>query len=111
MPEASSAAQPLLAHMVYFTLHDGSAAAIQKLVDSCHRLLKNIPGNVFFAVGTLTPDLSRPVNDREFHVGLNVVFRDRAAHDAYQAHPQHLQFMAENKESWKKVRVFDSDAR
>jgi len=53
--------------------------------------------------------LCRPVNDREFHVGLHVVFRDRAAHDAYQALPQHRRFMAENKETWKQIRVFDSD--
>ena len=111
MPDSSAAAAPLVAHMVYFTLHDGSPAAVQKLVDECQRHLKSIPGAVFFAAGTLTPDLCRPVNDREFHVGLHVVFRDRAAHDAYQAHPQHQRFIAENKETWKQVRVFDSDVR
>ncbi len=111
MSDGSNSATPLLAHMVYFTLHDDSTAAISKLVDSCHKHLKSIPGVVFFAAGTLTPDLSRPVNDRGFHVGLHVVFRDRAAHDAYQAHPQHLQFIDENKASWKQVRIFDSDVR
>lgn len=97
-----------VAHMVYFTLNDGSPPAIQKLVDSCHRNLKPIPGIVYFGAGTLVEDLARPVNDRAFHVGLHVVFKDRAAHDAYQAHEMHLQFIAENKETWKQVRVFDS---
>ena len=33
----------------------------------------------------------------------------RAAHDAYQTAPAHLQFIAENKENWRTVRVFDSN--
>jgi hypothetical protein len=32
-----------------------------------------------------------------------------ADHDAYQQHPRHIQFIEENKPSWKKVRVFDSE--
>jgi hypothetical protein len=41
--------------------------------------------------------------------GLHVVFASRAAHDTYQTHPRHLQFIAENKEGWTNVRVFDAD--
>ena len=37
-----------------------------------------------------------------------VVFKDVAAHDAYQQHERHLAFVAENKNNWKQVRVFDS---
>ena len=99
----------MIAHMVYFTLHDGSPAGCGKLVADCQRYLKDIPGIVFFAAGTVVEDLRRPVNVRDFHVGLHVVFRDRAAHDAYQAHPQHQRFMAENRETWQQVRVFDSE--
>ena len=54
-------------------------------------------------------DLDRSVNDRDFDVGLHLVFKDRAAHDLYQNAPRHLQFIEENKATWKKVRVFDSD--
>lgn len=98
-----------LAHNVYFTLHDESPEAIGRLVDACHKYLKDHPGVIYFSAGTLTPDLARPVNDRAFHVGLHVVFADRAAHDAYQTAERHLQFIAENKPTWKQVRVFDSD--
>ena len=37
-----------------------------------------------------------------------MVFANQAAHDAYQEAPRHLQFIAENKETWASVRVFDS---
>jgi len=95
--------------MVYFTLNDASDDARSSLVAACHKYLKNHPGVEFFAAGTLTPDLDRPVNDREFHVALNVVFDSRANHDAYQVADDHLKFIEENKANWAKVRVFDAD--
>src|SRR5262245_61001720 len=97
-----------LAHNVYFTLHDASDASKAKLVAACKRYLSNHPGTLFYACGTLTQELNRPVNDRDFDVGLHVVFTDQAAHDAYQAAPLHDKFIEENKANWKKVRVFDS---
>lgn len=99
----------MLAHMVYFTLKDGSSEAIEKLIASCRQYLTDHPGTAFFAVGTLTPDLDRPVNDRDFHVALQVVFETRADQDRYQISERHQQFIAENKESWSQVRVFDAD--
>ncbi|MFM7072465.1 MAG: Dabb family protein [Planctomycetota bacterium] len=101
--------EPMLAHMVYFTLRDRSAAAIEALVASCHKHLSGHPGTVLYAAGTLTPDLTREVNDRDFDVALQLVFENRAAHDAYQTAPRHLEFIAENKPTWARVRVFDAD--
>ena len=99
----------MLAHIVFFTLHDGSEDAVQRLIDSCQQHLNHHEGTVFFAVGRRNPDLAREVNDQDFHVALHVVFSDRAAHDAYQVSPRHQQFIAENKDTWARVRVFDSD--
>lgn len=97
-----------LAHSVFFTLHDASEAAQEALVAACQKYLAGDPSMVYFAVGTLVQELQRPVNDRDFHVALHVVFRSKADHDAYQQTPQHLQFIAENKANWKQVRVFDA---
>jgi hypothetical protein len=98
----------MLAHNVYFTLHDNSAAACQALVAACKTYLTGHPGVVFFACGTLQEELQRSVNDRDFDVALHVVFDSLAAHDVYQDAPRHHQFLAENKANWKQVRVFDS---
>jgi len=106
---AAVAPTPMIAHNVYFSLKDNSPAAKQKLVDACKKYLSKHPGTVFFAAGVLTEELNRPVNDRDFDVGLHLVFKDRAAHDKYQDDPQHIKFIEENKDNWKKVRVFDSD--
>lgn len=98
----------MFAHNVFFSLNDGGPSAIQALVSDCHKYLSDHPGVVFYAAGTVS-DIDRPVSDRDYDVALHVVFTDRAAHDAYQAAPAHQEFIARNKENWKKVRVFDSD--
>lgn len=100
--------EPMLAHNVYFKLKDSSDAARKKLVAACHKYLADHPGVEFYAAGGVS-DLSRPVNDRDWDVALHVVFTDRAAHDKYQVAESHQKFIAENKDGWEKVRVFDSD--
>lgn len=98
-----------LAHMVYFTLHDNAPEKVDGLVQQCQKYLNNHPGLEYFSVGKLNQDLQRPVNDRQFDVCLNTIFVDRAAHDAYQVAPRHLEFIENNKADWKTVRVFDSN--
>lgn len=102
------ASTPLLAHDVYFTLKDNSPAAKDRLVAACKKYLSGHPGEVFFAVGTRALDLKREVNDQEFDVALHIVFRTQADHDRYQQAERHQQFIAENRDNWKRVRVFDS---
>jgi hypothetical protein len=101
--------EPHLAHIVVFTLHDGTPAKRAELVAACNKYLSRHDGAVYYSAGTLNAELARPVNDRAFDVALHVVFSSKAAHDAYQQHPRHLQFIEENKANWKQVRVFDSD--
>ena len=98
-----------LAHMVYFKLKDDSDEAIERLVAACREHLSGHPGTRLFAAGTLAADLDRPVNDRQFDVALQLVFESREAHDQYQQSARHQQFIAENKENWETVRVFDAN--
>jgi hypothetical protein len=104
----AKAPDPVLVHDVYFTLKDSSAEAKKKLVDACKKYLTKHPGTVYFAAGTRAEDLKREVNDQDFDVALHIVFKDRQSHDKYQDSPRHQQFIKENRDNWKKVRVFDS---
>ena len=101
-------AATMLSHTVYFTLHDASEAAQDRLVEIARKYLANHPGVLFFGVGKLCKELNRPVNDQEFQVGLNVVFDSKESHVTYQTAPDHLKFIEEGKPNWAKVRVFDS---
>jgi hypothetical protein len=102
------AADKQLAHMVYFKLKDGSEANRAKLVDACRKYLSKHDGTVYFSAGIVAEEFDREVNDRDFDVALHLVFKDKAAHDKYQSHPRHIQFIEENRETWANVRVFDS---
>ncbi|MGE3803246.1 MAG: Dabb family protein [Gemmataceae bacterium] len=101
-------ANKMLAHNVFFALQDNSAEARTRLVTACKKYLSTHPGTVFFSAGVLCDDLDRDVNQRDWDVGLHLVFKNKAAHDHYQEAPLHNQFIEENKGNWKKVRVFDS---
>ena len=97
-----------LTHCVFFTLKESTPEKCQALLDDCNTYLRRPDGVVSLYAGLRVEDLTRPVNDNDFDVSLVVVFDDRAAHDVYQDHPEHLTFIERNKESWKNVRVFDS---
>ncbi|UCD50076.1 MAG: Dabb family protein [Phycisphaerales bacterium] len=103
-----SADGPALAHDVYFTLHDNSPAAKAALVQACEKYLRDHPGVTFFAAGQLVEAHARDVNVRDWDVGLHIVFQDKASHDLYQEAEAHHQFIEENRENWKTVRVFDT---
>lgn len=106
--EAGRVKGKLLSHDVYFSLKDKSPEAAQKLVAACKKYLTKHDGEVFFAAGVLCDDLKREVNDLNFDVALHIVFASKEAHDKYQVAERHEAFIKENKDSWSKVRVFDS---
>ena len=97
-----------VAHNVFFKLTDNSPAKVSELVGACHKYLNVQPGILFFAAGPLCAEFDRAVNDRDWDVGLHLVFDTKASHDAYQDDPTHNKFIAEQKGNWAKVRVFDS---
>ena len=105
----ADAPEPMIGHMVYFTLKDRTPEAREKFAKSTGKLLGDIPGTTFFAVGTLPPQAYEPAaNDRDYDVALQVVFADKAAHTTYLKHPKHDEFVKVHKNDWSKVRVFDS---
>ena len=97
----------MLAHTVLFTLKDRSEEAKSRLVADCKKYLSSHPGTVFFAAGTLAEDIQWSISDRGFDVALYLVFRDRAAHDAYQDSPEHAAFLEKHSDSWSAIRVLD----
>lgn len=99
----------MISHHVCFTLHEPTAERRDALVAACRKYLSGHDGVTFFAAGPRAEEFDREVNDTAFDVALLVVFESKAAHDVYQDHPRHLEFIAEQKAHWKTVRVFDAD--
>jgi uncharacterized protein (DUF302 family) len=105
---AAEPSERMLAHDVYFSLKDKSQEAKERLVAGCKKYLSDHAGTVWFAAGALVEEHAREVNDRDFDVGLHIVFRDKASHDKYQTAEGHHKFIDEYKDNWETVRVFDS---
>jgi Stress responsive A/B Barrel Domain len=94
-------------HHVYFWLKAGTPEAAKKqLVADCRSLLAKIPGVKHLWAGE-PAGTSRDVVDNSYAVGLAVVLPDAAAHDVYQQHALHLEFINRNKAHWERVRVYD----
>ena len=106
---AAPASEPMIGHMVYFTLNDSTPAKVQALVDACNKYLSKHPGEVFYAAGPRGKSFARDVNVQDWDVGLHLVFKSKADYDKYATAPRHLQFIEENKATWKQVRVFDTE--
>ena len=97
----------MLAHQVLFSLHDNSPKARQAFIKACQELLREQSTAVYTAVGELADDIAWSVSDRDFDVALVIVFRDKAAHDAYQDSPPHVRFMERHEADWKSIRAID----
>jgi hypothetical protein len=100
----------MLIHSVFFWLKRGVTPARRSRFPAAVRRLAAIPtvGKIF--VGPPAKLAERDVTERGFDLALTIVFRDAAAHDAYQVHPVHAAFVKRNKALWSKVQVFDSQA-
>lgn len=105
-PRSTPIRDGMILHEVFFELSDPSDENVARLIRGCEGL-REIPSVAHLATGARHPDFTRDVNQTDFHVGLHVVFADRAAHDVYQEHPVHLEFIERHKDMWASVRVFD----
>ena len=105
--KAEEGPEKALGHTVFFTLKERSKENIDKTIAACKKYLGKHEGTIAFGVGVRAEEFSREVNDKEFDVALHLVFKNKAAHDKYQDHPEHKKFIEENHDLWEKVRVFD----
>ncbi len=82
----------MFSHIVIFWTDPASPRAADELIAGAEKYLKSIPGVLSYHVGRMASS-HRPVVDQSYQVGLNLTFPDKATPDAYQVHPQHLEFV------------------
>ncbi len=97
----------MFSHVVIFFTDPAIPDAADQLLAGANQYLKPIPGVLQFHVGKMVGS-HRPVVDQTYQVALNLVFPDKASQDAYQVHPQHVEFVEKVfKRVCKKVIVYD----
>lgn len=97
----------MFSHVVIFWTDLAQPKAAEELVAGAQKYLAAIPGILHFHVGKMATS-DRPVVDQTYQVGLYVQFANKAAQDAYQVHPSHLEFVEKIlKPRRRKVVIFD----
>ena len=97
----------MFSHIVVFWTVPLNRGAADELLAGANNLLKNIPGVVQFHAGKMVQS-RRSVVEQHYQVALNLTFADKQAEQAYQAHPQHTEFVKKYvKRLVKKVVVYD----
>jgi hypothetical protein len=96
----------MLTHCVFFWLKDGISAEEKAKFEKYLLPLRTIPGTLQGTCG-LPATTNRPVIDRSYSYGLMVKFHDMVAHDAYQEHPVHKEFLQNCSSLWTRVVVYD----
>jgi hypothetical protein len=104
---ASDSLAVMFSHIVIFWTKPGVEDAAQRLIDGLNHHLPDIPGVISMHVGRCAPS-DRPVVDQSYQVALNITFKNKIVQDAYQAHPQHVEFVEKVfKETCDRVVVYD----
>lgn len=97
----------MFSHIVVFWTDPARADAGDEVLAGAIRHLSAIPGIVQFHAGKMVPS-SRSVVEQSYQVALNLVFPDRGTQEAYQAHPQHVEFVERYvKPLVRKIMVYD----
>lgn len=96
----------MFSHVVFFWLKPELTEVQRADFLAEVKALAAIPGVIHCHIGT-PASTDRPVIDRSYSVGLNLIFPSLAAHDVYQVHPLHLAFVEKCKSQWAKVVIYD----
>ena len=98
----------MLVHSVYFYLKPELTPAQRDDFRRQVTTLGSISDLEAFYVGTPAPVPPRPVIQTGYDVSITGVFKDVAAHDAYQVDPIHTAFVKNGQPYWSRVEVYDS---
>jgi hypothetical protein len=97
----------MLSHIVVFWTTPAQPDAADELIAGANQYLKDIPGLIQFHIGKMSPS-PRPVVDQSYQVALNLIFPSKQAEQAYQTHPQHIEFVEKVfKRTCQKVVIYD----
>ena len=100
----------MLVHTVLFYLRPGlTPGQREEFRRDGLESLRPITSLAAYYVGQPAASPPRPVVDASYDFAITAVFADLAAHDAYQADPVHLAFVAHFKDRWQRVQIYDAD--
>lgn len=97
----------MFVHTVFFWLKHPENQADRDALRAGLESLKGINDIATAYIG-VPAETRRPVIDHSYDFSLTFVFADKDAHDRYQVHPVHLEFVSECSHLWERVQVYDA---
>jgi len=97
----------MLIHSVYFWFRPDADAGLVARFEAGLARLTTIPEIQTAYIGRPEVTPKRAVIDDTYAWALIETFADTEAHDRYQAHPIHQEFVSQFANSWGKVQVYD----
>ena len=102
---AKRPAKSMIVHQVYFWLKKPKKD-LKDEMKGCKAIGK-LKSAHSYQVGVPAATAKRDVIDDSYHIALTVNFKSIEDHDLYQDDPVHLKFIADHKDKWVKVQVYD----
>lgn len=97
----------MFSHVVIFWTKTDLPGSTEALLAGAEQYLKPCPGVLHYHCGRMA-ESPRDVVDQTYQVALNLVFENKAAQDAYQEHPLHVEFVEKVfKPNCERVLVYD----
>ncbi len=97
----------MFVHTVFFWLKHPESQDDRNALRAGLESLRGIKDISVIYIGT-PAETRRPVIDHSYDFSLTLVFAGQTAHDAYQVHPVHQEFVAECSHLWERVRIYDA---
>lgn len=99
----------MLVHTVVFWLRkDLTPAQREEFRQQGLESLRPIKSVSELHIGAPAPIPPRPVVDASYTFAITAIFKDVAAHDAYQIDPVHKAFVERFKPYWERVQIYDA---
>ena len=98
----------MLVHSVFFWLRDDIDDVKRQAFREGLESLRGVPSVREMYVGVPADSPARPVLVTDYDFALTVIMADMAAHDVYQSHPLHLEFLREFSGCWNRVQIYDA---
>ncbi|EMR04599.1 Dabb family protein [Cesiribacter andamanensis] len=108
-PASAGSAKKGFIHQVYFWLRKPENEQDKARLLEGLRMLSKVKTIREYHIG-VPAGATRDVVDASYAISWMLVFKDKAAQDAYQVDPIHLKFVEEYSALWSKVVVYDSIA-
>jgi hypothetical protein len=98
----------MLVHSVFFWLRDDINDEKRQAFRNGLESLRGVAVVREMFVGVPADSPSRPVLVTDYDFALTVIMDDMAAHDTYQSHALHLEFLREFSGYWSRVQIYDA---